>query len=111
MAVRNLDGHIFIFWYTKTMIKIVGQELWRGGEKIGYIEGVHVYAHDGRKLGYFEDKFVYNEEGHKLAYVEGDHLISYGTNSKLALEHVNESIEGGVIPELGKCAVYVLLGN
>jgi len=93
------------------MIKIVGQELWRGGEKIGWVEERHIFAHDGRKVGYFENNFVYNMDGHKLAYIEGDHLISYGSNSKVGLEHVNENIQGGVLDELGKCAVYVLLGD
>jgi hypothetical protein len=93
------------------MIKVVGAELWRGGEKIGWVEGQHIRAHDGKKLGYFEGNLIYGEDGRKLAYVEGDHLISYGSNSKISLEQVSEGIEGGVLSEGAKCAVYVLLGD
>jgi len=93
------------------MIKIVGNELWRGGEKIGWIEGAHIHDHAGKKLGYFEANMVYGEDGRKLAYIEGDHLISYGTTTKIPLETVSEGMEGGVLSELGKCAVYVLLGD
>ncbi len=93
------------------MVKLVGNAVWRGGEKIGWVEEQHVHAHDGRKLGYFEGNYVYGEDGHKLAYVEGDHLISYGSNAKIPLEKVSEEVEGGVLPEIGKCAVYVLLGD
>ena len=93
------------------MVKIIGNDIWRGGEKIGFIEGSHIRAHDGHRLGYFEGKYVYGQDGNKVAQIEEDHLISYGGNSKIPLDRVSESIEGGVIPEIGKCAVYVLLGN
>jgi hypothetical protein len=109
-----LDADVKHILYNKTMIKIVGNnELWRGGKKIGWIEGHYIKASDGRKLGYFEENFVKNEEGHKLAYVEGDYLISYGSNgeSKVPLEKVSEEVEGGIGPGIDKCAVYVLLGD
>jgi hypothetical protein len=93
------------------MIKIVGTEIWRGGQKIGWIEGHHVRAHDGKKLGYFEGDHVYNEEGHKLAYIEGDYLISYGSNIKVPLEKVSEEVEGGIGPGIDKCGIYVLFGD
>jgi len=95
------------------MIKIIGNDIWRGGQKIGWIEEHHVRAHDGRKLGYFEGNFVHGEDGRKLAYIEGDYLFSEGgsSGSKLPLEKVSEGIEGGVLSEIGKCAVYVLLGD
>lgn len=93
------------------MLKIIGKDIWRAGEKVGWIEGDHVYAHDGRKLGYFDADHVYGADGRKLAYVQGDHLFSYGGNSKVPLEGVSEEIEGGVLPEMGKCAIYVLLGD
>ena len=93
------------------MVKIIGHDIWRGGQKIGWIDGDRIRTHDDKKLGYFEGNYVYSEEGHKLAYMEGDHLISYGGNSKIPLEKVSEAIEGGVLPLIGKCAVYVLLGS
>ncbi len=95
------------------MIKIEGNDLRRGGEKIGWIEDRHVHARDGKKLGYFDNKYVYDAMGRKLAYVEGDHLVSYGGGgeSKVHLEKVSEAVEGGVMPGIEKCAVYVLLGE
>ncbi len=93
------------------MVKIVGNDIWRGGEKIGWVEGNRIRAHDGTKLGYFEGNFVWGEDGRKLAYVEEDYLISYGSNQKIPLEKISEGIEGGILPEIGKCAIYVLLGS
>ena len=93
------------------MIKVVGKDLWRGGQKIGWVAEHHIFAHDGKKLGYFDNKNIYNLEGHKLAYVEGDYLHSYGSDSKVPLEKVSEEIEGGVDQSIDKCAIYILLGD
>jgi hypothetical protein len=93
------------------MVKIVGNDIWRGAEKIGYVEGTHIRSHDGNRIGYFEGNYVYTEDGNKTAYIEEDHLVSYGGGSKIPLDTVNEAVEGGVLPEIGKCAVYVLLGS
>lgn len=93
------------------MIKFVGNDVWRDGEKVGWIEGNHVYAKDGKKLGYFADNLIYDENADKVAYIEGDYLMSYGSDIKTPLDKVSEAMEGGVLPELDKCAVYVLLGS
>jgi hypothetical protein len=93
------------------MVKIIGNDVWRSGEKIGFIDGTHIRTHDGHRIGFFEGNYVYNQEGNKTAEIENGYLVSYGGSSKISLDKVNESIEGGVLPEIGKCAVYVLLGN
>lgn len=93
------------------MLKLVGNEIWRSEEKVGWVEGNHVYAHDGRKLGYFQDSHIFNEAGEKVAYIEGDFLYSEDGKVKVDLEKIAEEIEGGIMPLLGKCAVYILLGD
>jgi hypothetical protein len=100
-------------WYNTSMVKILGNDIWRGGEKIGWIDGDHIRDRDGKKLGYFEDKYVYNLDGRKIAYIEEDHLVSVGSGNeaKVDLDKVAEEVQGGVLSELGKCAVYVLLGD
>ncbi|GEM_PF-391898 len=103
-------GSIIAFCYNEPMIKIEGNDILRGGEKIGWIEGNDVRAHDGKKLGYFEGNHVYNSLGERVAYINGDHLFSQGgSEMKMHLEKINEEIVGGVLPEIGKCAIYVLL--
>jgi hypothetical protein len=95
------------------MVKIIGNDVWRGGEKVGWIEGNYVKDRDDKRLGYFRDRFVYDMSDHKIAYIEQDYLISEGSGSeaKIRLDQVAENVEGGVLPEIGKCAVYVLLGD
>ena len=94
------------------MVKIIGNEIWRSGEKIGWVEDDHIRDRAGKRLGYFRDRFVYDMDDHKIAYIEQDYLISQGSGSeaKIRLNEVAENIEGGVLSEIGKCAVYVLLG-
>jgi hypothetical protein len=93
------------------MLKIIGREIWRGGEKVGFIEENHVRAHDGKKLGYFEENHVRDTAGNKIAYISGDHLYTESLgNVKISLDKVNEMVMGGLLPEIGKCAVYILIG-
>ena len=90
----------------------MGKEIYRDGEKIGWIEEEHIYARDGKKLGYFEeDKYIYTEDGRKVAYVEDDKLHSEEGEQKVALEVISEQITGGVMPIIARAAIYELLGN
>jgi hypothetical protein len=95
------------------MVKLIGNDVWRGSEKIGWIEGDYVRDRDGKRLGYFQSNYVYDADAHKIAFIEGDYLISEGSGSeaKIGLDKIAEEIQGGVLSEIGKCAVYVLLGN
>ena len=98
--------------YNVHMIEIKGIDIWRGGQKIGWLDGYHIRAHDNKRLGYFESNYIYGENGHKLAYVAGDYLYSEGgNNNRIPLEKVNEEITGGVMDEIAKCAIYILLGD
>ena len=93
------------------MLKINGHEIWRGGEKVGFIDGNYIRAHDWKKLGYFEGNFVHDVMGHKLAYINGDHLYTESSAGvRISLDKVNESIVGGLLTEIGKCAIYILIG-
>lgn len=78
---------------------------------MGWIDGYHIRAHDGKRLGYFDGDFVYGADGHKQAYIEGGYLHSESSStSKVSVDKINESIEGGMLPEIGKCAIYILIG-
>ena len=95
------------------MIKLIGNDIWRADKKIGWMEENHVFNYEGKRVGYYEDKYVYNEDGHKLAYIEEDFLMPYGGNesAKVRLEVIAQDVTGGVIPELARAAIYILLGS
>ncbi|MDP3901540.1 MAG: hypothetical protein Q8Q37_01005 [bacterium] len=93
------------------MLKINGNDILRNGQKVGWVEDDDVYSYNGKKLGYFSDNDVYSADGRKIAYTNGNYLYaSGGADSRVSLNKVNTSVVGGVLPLIGKCAVYVLIG-
>jgi hypothetical protein len=90
------------------MLKISGNDILRGGEKIGWLESNDVFSDDGRKLGYFDKEHVFNAAGRKLAYIKGNHL--YAGSRVVPLDEMGENVAGGAVSTIGRCAVYVLLG-
>lgn len=90
-------------------MKIYDNKVWHDGQKIGWIDGIHIRSEsDNRKLGWFENNFIYNEAGHKIAYIHENELMFENGQAAVPLEHINEKIEG-TAPLLEKCAVHVLL--
>jgi hypothetical protein len=93
------------------MLKIIGNDIMRNGKKVGWIESNHIISNDGKKIGYFEGNFVFNALGHKLGYIEGDYFYSQDSReNKVHLEKINEGITEGVVSEICKCAIYMLIG-
>lgn len=89
---------------------MIGNDITRDGQKVDWIEGNDIRAHDGQKLGYFSSNDVYDVGGHKLAYIEGDYLHSEGSSAKVSLDKINGSVTGGMLSEIGKCAVFMFIG-
>jgi len=96
--------------YNQTMIKIVDNDIWRNGEKIGYLRNYDVFNHEGKKLGYFRDTYVYNYEGRKIGYIQDDFLKTIdGQESRL--ENNRVLVEGHDISDIQRSAVLLLLGS
>lgn len=92
------------------MLQLRGNDIYRGDQKIGWLQGNHLFDREGKKLGYFEENHIYDENAHKIAYIEDDKIFDETGKSRATLEMASESIEG-VLPEMAKCAIYTLLGN
>ena len=92
------------------MIKIVGNNIWRGGEKIGWLQDDNVYSHENRKIGYFSDNDIYNQEGRKVGYIEGDYIKTVD-GKEIRLEDNREHVVGGSISDLARAAIRLLLGD
>ncbi len=92
------------------MIKMLGNDIYRNDEKIGWIEGNHIYAHDGKKIGYFDSQHIYGPDGDKVAYLDSQDLYDAAGNRKAHLEDVAAEIEG-ILPNSAKCAIYALFGT
>lgn len=94
------------------MLKITGHDIYRGSEKVGYIEEHRILSHAGKKLGYFDTEHIYSFDGDRIGYIDGNYLYSDGSGSseRIKLDEVNTNVVGGLLPEIGKCAVYMLIG-
>jgi len=93
------------------MLKITNNDIYRNGQKVGYFTERYIMSRDGSKLGYFDSKYVYGMDGRRLAWLEGNYLDSgSGSATRVSLSDVNERIIGGLLPIMGKCAIYVLIG-
>jgi hypothetical protein len=109
MPENSPDLRIGVFCYTENMIKIVGNDIMRSGKKIGWFEGNDIRDHENRKLGYFESNDIHNAEGRKVAYLENGYLYAHDGGTKLPFEKINKEVVGGVLSEIEKCAIYILL--
>lgn len=93
------------------MIKIIGNDIFRSGEKIGYIRGNDILNIGGNKLGYFSGDDIYNYSGKKIGYLEGN-LIKYENgNRKISVLENKSRISGGAISDVCRAAIRLLLGD
>ena len=91
------------------MIKIVGHDIWRGADKIAWIEESHIRSHDGQKLGYWSGNDIYNISGRKIGYIEGDDLKT-SDGKIIPLENLRAHIQG-TAADIARAAVYLLFGE
>ncbi len=92
------------------MLNIVGNDITRGGEKIGYFQDNDIYNHEGKKLGYFTENDIYNVDGRKLAYIEGNFIKTFDDKT-MRLEDNREHVSGGTLSDLARVAIRMLLGD
>lgn len=93
------------------MLEISGDKVMRDGQTVGYVIGTYIKDHAYKDLGYYEGNHVHDKGGKKVAYIEGEYLYPQESRSSYTeLDKVNKAIEGGALPEIAKCAVYLLIG-
>jgi hypothetical protein len=92
------------------MIKVLDNELWRGSDKIGWLEMNAVFDENGRKLGYFYDKAIFNANGDKIAYIL-DNRLETMDGRKIYVDDLMEHVSGYAVPDIARAAVYLLIGD
>jgi len=106
-CVRGSPG---LFATINFMITIVGNDMRRGGEKIGWIEENDLYNEDGKKVGYWSSNDIYDASGRKFGYIEGNYLYA-SDGHKFELDDIRKEITGGSLSDLERAAVRLLLGD
>jgi len=93
------------------MIKIVDNDIWRGGQKIGWIRGNDIYNINGSKLGYFQSNDIYRTDGAKAGYIQGNTLYSTGDGKNFRIDEVRNTIQGSSASDLTRAAIRLLIGG
>ena len=93
------------------MIKIIGNDVRRGMDKIGYVQGNDIHDHEGHKVGYFADNHIYDASGRKVARLQGDAIFDAQGGVVAKVSENNESVSGGAHSDLSRAAIRVLLGD
>lgn len=92
------------------MLKIDGHHIWRGGDKIGYVEGNHLYNHEGHRVGYWTDDSVYDMNGNRLLRIEKNNIIAHdGTQHHL--DNVIGDIPSATLDDTAKVAIKTFFGD
>jgi len=92
---------------------MVGNDILRGGKKIGWLRGNDIYDWNGKKLGYYHDSIgdVFSASGRKIAYLRGNYLETSDGYTKVRLDEVHREVSGGGISEIARAAIRILLGD
>ena len=93
------------------MIKIIGNDITRGGQKLGYFQGNDIFDAHTKKLGYFKENDIYDAGNRKLGYLEGNYLKDAGGDTVDSLTEVRRDIQGGTISDLERAAIRLLVGD
>lgn len=94
------------------MIKIIDNDIWRGGKKIGWVHSNDIFDHEGKKAGYVSGNHVFNHDGKKIAYLEGDYINTMdGDGKRIRIEDNQEDITGGTISDALRAGIRLLLGD
>ena len=93
------------------MIEIIGNDIRRGGEKIGFIRDDDLYDDKGHKRGYFSDSAgdIFDASGKKIGYLEGNHCVA--GDERVSLSDIRREIRGGSYGDCARAAVWLLLGG
>ena len=93
------------------MIKVIGNDFWRGGQKVGFLSGDHIIDHEGTKIGNIMGDHIYDKHGNKVAFIEGDYIYIINPSRKIRIEDNNQEVFGGTLTSIQKAAARVLFGE
>jgi hypothetical protein len=93
------------------MIKIVGNEILRGGEKIGYIRENDIFEVGGSKIGYYIGDHIYDYNRRKIGYIDDGYIKYENSNRKISISENKLHVSGGVISDVCRAAIRLLFGD
>ena len=92
------------------MLKLIDKTITRGGEKVGWTDGRHIFDEHGTKLGFFDSDEIYDRSGKKIARVQGNMILTHN-GKDLHLDDSHDHVSGGTIPDIERAAIWLLIGD
>jgi len=90
------------------VVEVRGNDIYRAGVKIGWLNQNRLYDRTGKELGYFTSDAVYDVKGERLARIEGDYV--YAGGKRIELEQVIHGIAAIGLSDAARVAVSTFLG-
>ncbi len=92
------------------MIHVSGNDIYRSGTKIGYIQENGIWSYDGHKRGYFSGNDIFNAGGMKVAWLEGEYIHTENGRDIRIAEN-NQHVSEGDKSDACRAAIRILLGD
>ena len=94
-----------------TMIKIIRNDIFRNGEKIGYIKENDIIELNGKKLGYYVGDDIYDYYRKKIGYLENGYIKYQNGDRKISILENKSRISGESISDVCRAAIRLLFGD
>ncbi len=93
------------------MFTIRGNDILRGGQKIGWISGNDIFNCDGVKIGHFSKSAedVFNKSGAKIGHIENN-MLKRIDGPPIRIDDLRKKVHGGTISSIERAAIRLLLG-
>ena len=90
------------------MIHILGKDIYKDGEKVGWLEDGHIFDISGKKLAYISGDDIFSSSGNKIAYLRGDAVNRVGHSATIHTDEINKKVTKGDFGDIERAAVFTL---
>jgi len=93
------------------MLKIVGNDILKDSQKIGWLSGNDIFNLSNEKIGYYSGNDIYNHRGLKIGYVDGSIIKMAGNSMQISVQENRLRISGGAYSDVCRAAIRLLFGD
>jgi hypothetical protein len=92
------------------MIKIVENDIFKDGQKIGWLSGNDIFNLSGTKAGYYMGNDIYDSRGVKIGYVDGNSIRMTNSSIIISVQENRARILGGTYSDVCRAAIRLIFG-
>jgi hypothetical protein len=92
------------------MLHFRGNQIWRGTEKVGWVDGHRLYDEHGKKIAAWDGDEIFNGQGERMLKVRGNDLVDKNGRSHGKLDDMLEAVPATEFSEMARVAIKLFLG-